>query len=176
MAVGLSGGFLEPLESTGIVLIEAAAAMIADLLPLSGPVDAPARRFNQLMAARYESIINFLKLHYCLSRRDEPFWRANADPTSIPEALRDLLDQWRHRPPSRFDFLIDVESFAFFNYQYVLYGMGFRTDLTGAGISRRDAETAARLFQRVRKFGERATADLPSNRAAIRQISESVLA
>jgi tryptophan halogenase len=41
--VGLSAGFLEPLESTGVVLIEAAVAMIAELFPHNGPVDAPAR-------------------------------------------------------------------------------------------------------------------------------------
>ncbi|MCH3005790.1 tryptophan 7-halogenase, partial [Listeria monocytogenes] len=86
VAVGLSGGFLEPLESTGVVLVEAAVAMIAELFPHTGPIDAPARRFNTLMAARYDRIITFLKLHYCLSRREEPFWRDNAAPDSIPEA------------------------------------------------------------------------------------------
>ena len=63
VAVGLAGGFLEPLESTGLVMIETAAAMIAEMLPLNGPVAAPARRFNELMSARYENIVNFLKLH-----------------------------------------------------------------------------------------------------------------
>ena len=126
VAVGLAGGFLEPLESTGLVLIEAAIGMIAELFPHNGPVDAPARRFNELMTARYDTIVNFLKLHYCLSRRTERFWRDNAAATSIPERLSDLLDQWRYRPPNRFDFTLDVESFAFFNYQYVLYGMGFK--------------------------------------------------
>ena len=45
---------------------------------------APARRFNELMAARYENIINFLKLHYCLEQaRPEPFWRDNANPAAV---------------------------------------------------------------------------------------------
>src|SRR3954454_22325535 len=52
VAVGLAAGFLEPLESTGVVLIEAAIGMIADMFPQNGPIDAPARRFNELMAAR----------------------------------------------------------------------------------------------------------------------------
>ena len=63
---------------SGIVLIEAAAAMIAELLPPSGAVDASAKRFNTLMTARFDNIVNFLKLHYCLSRRDEPFWRVRS--------------------------------------------------------------------------------------------------
>jgi len=171
VAVGLSGGFVEPLESTGVLLIEAAVAMIAELFPHNGPVDAPAKRFNQLIVGRYERIINFLKLHYCLSRRDEPFWRDNADPASIPEALQELLRQWRHRPPGRFDFLLDLESFAFFNYQYILYGMDFRTDLSGGRGDFPNVAAAEKLFARIRGFGERATEDLPTHRALIRAIN-----
>ena len=135
VAVGLSAGFREPLESTGRGLIEAAVGMIAGLFPHNGPIDAPARRFNELMNARFDNIVDFLKLHYCLSQRTEPFWRDNADPASISDRLRDLLDQWRFRPPNRFDFILDLESFAFFNYQYILYGMEFRTDLRAAATT-----------------------------------------
>jgi hypothetical protein len=170
IAVGLSGGFLEPLESTGVLMIEAAAAMIAELFPHYGPADGPARRFNALMAARYDSIVDFLKLHYCLSRREEPFWRDNADPASIPERLRDLLEQWRYRPPSRFDFVLDHESFAFFNYQYILYGMEFRTDLTPVREEFPHTREAQKIFARIRQFGDRAAQDLPTHRALIEQI------
>ncbi|WP_296613477.1 tryptophan halogenase family protein [Sphingomonas sp.] len=171
VAVGMAAGFLEPLESTGIVLIEAAAAMIAELLPPSGPVDASADRFNALMAARFDNIVNFLKLHYCLSRRDEPFWRDNADLASIPDALAAMLDRWRSRPPSRFDFTLDVETFAYFNYQYILYGMGFRTEPPSGGAA--DTHRAANAFARIRHFGDQAVDDLPSHRELIRQINES---
>jgi tryptophan halogenase len=173
VAVGLSGGFLEPLESTGVVLIEAAVGMIAELFPHHGPADLPARRFNELMTARYVTIVNFLKLHYCLSQRPEPFWRDNADPATIPERLRDLLDQWRYRPPSRFDFMIDVESFAFFNYQYILYGMGFRTDLSAGRLDFPDTAEAERLFARIKGYGERATLDLPMHRTLVEQLAQS---
>ncbi len=172
VAVGLSGGFLEPLESTGVVLIEAAIGMIAELFPHNGPIDAPARRFNELMSARYDNIVNVLKLHYCLSQREEPFWRENADPASIPDRLQDLLDQWRYRPPNRFDFILDLESFAFFNYQYILYGMEFKTDLSGGRKDFPNVRAAERLFARIKSFSERATEDLPEHRALIRQINE----
>ncbi|MCW3835888.1 tryptophan halogenase family protein [Sphingomonas canadensis] len=171
VAVGLSGGFLEPLESTGVVLIEAAVRMIAELFPHNGPADAPARRFNELITARFQNIAAFLKLHYCLSRREEPFWRDNADPASIPERLRELLDQWRYRPPGRFDFILDLESFAFFNYQYILYGMEFKTDLSPVRNEFPNVAEAERLFARIGKFGERAAQDLPSHRELIRQIN-----
>jgi len=171
VAVGLSAGFLEPLEATGLVLIEAAVGMIAEMLPHSGPIHAPARRFNELMTARFENIITFLKLHYCLSRREEPFWRDNAAPASIPERLAGLLEEWRLRPPGRFDFVLDTETFAFFNYQYILYGMGFATDL-GAGRSDfPQVDEANRLFAKIQRFADRAVADLPGHRALIQQIN-----
>jgi glycine/D-amino acid oxidase-like deaminating enzyme len=171
VSVGLSAGFLEPLEATGLVLIEAAVGMIAELFPHHGPIDAPARRFNTLMAARFDNIVKFLKLHYCLSRRDEPFWCDNRDPASIPEELQDLLDQWRYRPPGRFDFILDVESFAFFNYQYILYGMEFKTDLSAGRSDFPKVAAAQKLFERIRAFGERAARDLPPHRALISQIT-----
>ena len=172
VAVGLAGGFLEPLESTGVVLIEVAVSMIAELFPHSGPVDAPAARFNQLIVQRYDNIINFLKLHYCLSQRTEPFWRDNTRAATIPERLRDLLDQWKFRPPGRYDFVLDLESFAFFNYQYILYGMGFRTDLTDVRDHYPSVEQADKIFARIRNFGERATLDLPPHRVLLQQIYE----
>lgn len=171
VAVGLSAGFLEPLESTGLVLIEAAVGMIAEMLPHSGPMDAPARRFNELMAQRFENIVHFLKLHYCLSRREEPFWRDNAAPASIPERLAELLEQWRVRPPSRFDFALDTETFAFFNYQFILYGMGFSTDLGAGRDDFPQVVEANKLFAKIQRFADRAVADLPSHRALIQQIN-----
>ncbi len=169
VAIGLSAGFLEPLESTGIVLIEVAVGMVAELFPHDGRWDAPAARFNRLMAQRYDNIVNFLKLHYCLSRRDEPFWRDNRVETSIPGGLRDLLEQWKVRPPGRFDFDLDLESFAFFNYQYILYGMGFETDLAAARGAYPDGDGAERQFARIRAFGDRAVRDLPLHRTSLRQ-------
>jgi glycine/D-amino acid oxidase-like deaminating enzyme len=166
VAVGMSGGFIEPLESTGIVVIEAAAAMIAEMFPFHGPVDASAGRFNALMTARYDNLVNFLKLHYCLSQREEPYWRDNADPASIPDTLQTMLERWRHRPPGRFDFSLDVETFAFFNYQYILYGMEFPAAYGRAGHAPPDP-----MFSRIRGFGDQAIRELPSHRDLVEAIN-----
>jgi len=171
VAVGLSAGFLEPLESTGLVLIEAAVGMIAEMLPHSGPMEAPARRFNELMVARFDNIVAFLKLHYALSKREEPFWRDNANPATIPQRLAELLEQWQVRPPGRFDFLLDTETFAFFNYQYILYGMGFSTDLSAGRDDFTQVAEADKLFAKIQRFADRALVDLPSHRSLIQQIN-----
>ena len=132
VAVGLSAGFFEPLESTGIMLIEVAAHLISEIFPWNGAMKPAADMFNRLMANRYDRIVDFLKLHYCLSDRSEPFWRDNADIASVPESLQEKLRMWRFRTPSRFDFIGDYETFLPISYQAVLYGIGFVTDLTAA--------------------------------------------
>jgi tryptophan halogenase len=169
VAVGLSGGFLEPLESTGIVLIEAAAYMLARNLPRQGGMEAAARQFNAAMTDRYLRAIDFIKLHYCLSQRtDNSFWTDNADPASIPESLQDHLAMWKHRPPNVFDFPNLHESFKYFNYQYILYGMGFET--TGrSGRPRAWRPGPGRL--RAGAGGRlRAAASLPDHRALLTEV------
>ncbi len=167
VAVGLSAGFLEPLESTGMVLIESAVNKIVEFFPFSGPADTSAHIFNDLMTRRYDTIIGFIKLHYCLSKREEPFWADNRKPETIPEHLRELLDLWKYRPPSRFDFVLDHESFAFFSYQYILYGMNFETDYEAARGSLQSGKLADQLFARIVSFGEQASKDLMPHRSLV---------
>ncbi|MFW2828897.1 tryptophan halogenase family protein [Sphingomonas sp. ID0503] len=169
VAVGLSAGFFEPLESTGIMLIEVACKMIGDFLvsPDRAARDAAARSFNRIMAGRFDRIVDFLKLHYCVTRRtDTAYWRDNADAASIPERLQDLLVQWRHRPPSRFDFIVDLETFLPASYQYILYGMGFETKLAQPQRYKESAQ-AASAFIRVAQAGAQASQHLPPHRALL---------
>ncbi|MDV6331613.1 tryptophan halogenase family protein [Asticcacaulis sp. 201] len=170
IGVGLSAGFLEPLESTGMVLIESAVNKIVEFFPFRGPLDASAHIFNEAMTKRYETIIGFIKLHYCLTKREEPFWRDNTRPDSIPPHLRDLLALWKFRPPSRFDFTLDNESFAFFSYQYILYGMNFETDYEAARGSLQHTDLANHLFARIVQFGDQASKDLVSHRQLINAV------
>lgn len=170
IAVGLSAGFFEPLESTGIMLIEVALRLIGELL-VPGPRaarEAAARQFNAHMAARFARIVRFLKLHYCITRRtDTAYWRDNADPASVPDDLRDLLEQWRHRPPSRFDFTVDLESFLPPSYQYILYGMGFDTQLAAGAARYPGAGEAREAFARVAAARGPAAANLPDHRTLL---------
>ena len=171
VAVGLSAGFFEPLESTGLMLIEVAAAMIAEFFPWSTNFEAAARLFNDRMEKRFARIVNFLKMHYCLSRRSEPFWRDNRRPAGIPDDLQCLLSAWGTRMPSHFDFVGDYETFPFFSYQYVLYGMGFRTDLEAARSRYAAFSVAAQEgFKQLRRLGQKAVGDLPPHRVLIERV------
>ncbi len=171
VAVGLAGGFLEPLESTGILLIEAAAYMLAAFFPRGGSFEPAADRYSMLMTRRYERIVDFVKMHYYLTQRtDSDFWRDNANARTATDSLLAQLEMWRYRPPGRFDFVFDYETFAPINYQFVLYGMEFKTDLARARGTYPRADFARAVIGRVRQASERAVASLPKHRDLLRRI------
>ena len=168
VAVGLSAGFLEPLESTGILLIETAAHLIADLLPRTGSLEPAARQFNRAMTERFQSAIDFLKLHYCLSnRRDSAFWIDNTHPDSIPDSLREKLELWRHKLPSEYDLTSVHESFRHINYAYILLGMGAGPDLSQDRARHPYEAEAKREFKRIQEAANRAVEALPDHRELI---------
>jgi hypothetical protein len=165
LAIGLSAGFVEPLEASAIVLIELSLEALADNFPVGrSDMALHARRFNALFRYRWDRIVEFLKLHYLLSEREEPYWRAHRDPASVPERLAELLRIWRDQPPSRYDLPQMDEVFPAASYQYVLYGMGFPAPPRRAGRPEA-ADGVARLFAQAEQRGRALAASLPSNRA-----------
>ena len=172
VAVGLSAGFVEPLEASGIGLIETAAYLIAYLFPHNGEMAPVARRFNDFMSARFERVIEFVKMHYCLSQRtDSSFWTDNTDAASLPPALAEKLAMWRCRPPNRLDFLTDLEMYQPASWQFVLYGMEFPTRLGGAAAAWPRAAEAQREFETIRRLASHAVADLPDHRSLVERMA-----
>jgi tryptophan halogenase len=93
VAVGLSGGFMEPLESTSIHLIQRAVLRILRLLPVGQrPDPADIAEFNEQQMTDMVQIRDFLILHYkATERRDSPFWRQCAG-MEVPETLAHRMD------------------------------------------------------------------------------------
>jgi tryptophan halogenase len=174
VAVGLAAGFLEPLESSAIVLIELSAKLIAEQMPVCREVmDIVAARFNDVNHYRWGRIIDFLKLHYVLTKRtDSEFWRDNLDPQSIPDRLKNLLQLWKYQSPWFFDEFDRLEEvFPAASYQYVLYGMGFRTEV-GPWDNTDTQSTASRLLRENAAMTQQLRSQLPKNRDLIRKIHE----
>ncbi|WP_420605822.1 tryptophan halogenase family protein [Novosphingopyxis sp.] len=172
LAIGLSAGFLEPLEASAIVLIELSLQMLLDNFPAdSGSLPIHAERFNRTFRYRWDRIVDFLKLHYVLSRRNEPYWRAHRDPASVPERVTDLLRLWRDQPPSVYDFPERDEVFPAASHQYVLYGM---SGPSPPGNMDEDAGVKE-MRQQMRQIDQRARAlasALPTNRAYLDALAE----
>jgi tryptophan halogenase len=107
-------------------------------------------------------------MHYCLTQRtDHAFWRDNADAASIPDTLRDKLSMWRGRPPHRMDFVADYEMYPTSSWQYVLYGMEFKTGQYGNSRTLHRYAEAQKEFQMIDQLSHRAMADLPSHRSLV---------
>lgn len=173
IAVGMSAGFIEPLEASALALVELSAAMIRDDMPPNRELmDIVARRFNERFRYRWDRVIDFLKLHYVLSKReDSDYWRDHRAPATIPERLQELLELWRYRAPSRLDFFQTEEIFPAASYQYVLYGMGFETRYQNAG-NRGDTEQAAlRHLEENARQTRKMLKGLPPNRDLLTQLA-----
>ncbi len=167
LAIGLSAGFLEPLEASAIVLVELSAEMLVMNLPMNrAAMDIEAKKFNALFTYRWARIIEFLKLHYVLSRRNEPFWRDNRDPETIPDQLQDNLTIWEYRSPSQYDFEQASEVFPAASYQYVLYGMGSKP-LAYPPQESVDLEVLKQKMQNVVRKQRSLAAGLPTNRVLL---------
>jgi tryptophan 7-halogenase len=176
LAIGLSAGFIEPLEASALALVELSAVMLSDQMPATREaMDIVARRFNDAFAYRWGRTIDFLKLHYVLSRRvgsdsDSDFWRDHRRPETCSTRLLEQLALWRHQPPSRYDFFRVDEVFPSASYQYVLYGMGFRPAPPATRRRGDDADRADGYFRETASLTAKMLAALPTNRDLIERV------
>ncbi len=171
VAVGLSAGFLEPIEASAIVMIENAANFIAKQFPANrASMSRLSERFNTTFTHHWERIVDFIKLHYVLSQRTEPFWLENRDASSITDRLQNDLDFWRHQPPWYDDFTHKDEVFPAASYQYVLYGMGYETQLAPYLMTNKDFGVASERILNLEKFKNKGLSQLKSNKDLLESI------
>ncbi len=95
VGLGLSTGFLEPLESTSIHLIQAGIARLLEMLPGRDPDPAMVRRYNRSMAAEFDAVRDFVILHFHATRRaDTPYWD-QVRTMAVPDTLADRIAEYR---------------------------------------------------------------------------------
>lgn len=127
IAIGLAGGFIEPLESTGIALIEMGIRCLIDHWPGYRPpeaLQAMKRGFNTHMSGLYQEILEFIVLHYRLSQRqDSAFWQDLAS-LGVPDRLASRLELWRYKVPSEMELKLQFDQiFGLSSYISVIRGM-----------------------------------------------------
>lgn len=172
LAVGLAGGFIEPLESTSIHFIQMAVRWFIDSFPDRDVNPALAENYNRLVEALYEEIRDFVVLHYRLSNRDDTaFWRAARSELALPDRLAAKLARWRTKLPSVLDVTNRLSLFSEWAYTYVLFGKNFYG--VGASLPIEDAigeqDYDAFLRETVRRQ-EDALARAPDHRALLTRL------
>lgn len=121
VAIGLSSGFVEPLEATSIYSIQSGIMRLLSLFPREGVNPTLIDRYNTQMVFDFERIRDFLILHYHATRRDDTaFWRQCRD-MSIPRELEDVIALFRDS--GRF-YRNGEEMFAEMSWVQVMLGQG----------------------------------------------------
>ncbi|WP_294061149.1 tryptophan halogenase family protein [Sphingomonas sp.] len=95
IAMGLSSGFIEPLESTSIHLFKIGVTRLISLFPFGGVTEAVAERYNAMSQGELEGIRDFIILHYHMNQRDDsPFWKSCRE-LEIPDSLAERIEAFR---------------------------------------------------------------------------------
>jgi len=100
VAIGLSGGFIEPLESTAIHMIEQSVRWLSSNWPEKTGSKSLRDHFNALNNRMYDEVRDFICLHYALGNRtDSQYWIDAREQLEIPDSLAANLERWKHRLP-----------------------------------------------------------------------------
>lgn len=125
LGVGLSSGFLEPLESTSIHLIQSAIVRLLKYFPHDRVKDSVVARYNHESRLEYEQVRDFLILHYTLNeKQNSDFWRQMQN-MELPDSLQRKLDVFREQGVLIRD---DHDLFAESSWLQVLIGQGWMPD------------------------------------------------
>ncbi|MBT8448636.1 MAG: tryptophan 7-halogenase [Gammaproteobacteria bacterium] len=180
VAIGLSSGFIDPLEATAMVLIEMSARFLTENLPADkAQLPQLETKFNERFTAHWSSIMDFIKLHYVLSQRDDSdYWRDHRKLETMPVSLAKALELWQSRPPWHADVTMAEEMFPPASYQYILYGMGFKSE---SGLAKRrnanaESKYLSEMQQRMTQEQQKFITHLPSNRHLLHNIKQNWLA
>jgi len=151
LAIGLSSGFIEPLESTAIHMIDMASRYLFAYFPDMDFDEKLLASYNRASENLYDEIRDFIVLHYCLSNRsDSDYWIAGREDMEIPDRLAENIDIWKYTLPGKNDFVTD-NFFTQWNYAVILFGKGFYPKdhffPVSAGLQEDDWKTYIREFR-----------------------------
>jgi len=171
LAVGLSQGFIEPLEATALLFIQQTAAVFVDFLEQGDLSETAQARFNAQVNEHFEGTRDYIVTHYKTnSRTDTEYWRANAANRNISEPLKQLLNLWMSgnsiAPAVRKQSL--GRGYPVFSWYSIMSGMGIFPD---AGALR-PAAAADKTFgiAEIDNLLERSAANYKDHREVLNSI------
>ena len=164
IAIGLSGGFMEPLESTSIHLIQRAVLRLIRMLPLHRISARDITEFNNQQNQDMLQIRDFLILHYVVTeRRDSPFWRYCAR-MPIPDTLAHRIGLFRETGRV---FRANDELFAENSWVQVMMGQGITPQAYHPIAAKLSDDELQRLLAAIRDNVSTTTASLPEHAAYV---------
>ncbi len=166
VAVGLAGGFLEPLESTSIYLIQRAVIRLVQLFPGAGIAAADVDEFNQQTRADIEHIRDFIVLHFHVTnRRDAPYWQASSS-LVVPATLQHRIELFRDTGRV---FRAAGELFSENSWVQVMLGQGLVPQQHHAVANLMSDAELSRFLSGIRSSVDRAVAQMPAHQAYVQR-------
>jgi tryptophan 7-halogenase len=160
VCMGLASGFVEPLESTAIHIIQVSIQRLILLFPHLGDCEERRREFNRASIAEYEFIRDFIILHYhANNRRGEPFWDACRN-MSLPDSLRHKIELFRETAGI---FCSSEDLFQLTSWLQVLWGQGVRPKATHPFVEAIAPQDRAGYLRDLRGLLAQAAQQLPGH-------------
>ena len=160
VALGLAAGFVEPLESTSIQLIIDGVGRLIENLPDRDFAPHLADEYNRKIGFQYESIRDFIVMHYKLTRRtDSEFWRYCAA-MPIPDTLHHQIELFRSSGRVA---IVDRDGFAEPSFISILFGLGVTPQTWDPFIDRIDEQALRAHFARLRSAIAGTVAAMPDH-------------
>jgi tryptophan halogenase len=170
VAVGLASGFLEPLESTSIHLIQRNTMRMLRMFPHDRVVQADIDEFNRQARYDIETIRDFIILHYCVTnRKDTPFWRYCRS-MEIPDSLAHRIRLFRETGRV---FRLEGELFAENSWIQVMLGQGILPEQYHPVVDVMDDEELSRFLGEIKSNVAKTVSQLPDHEAYVEQYCSS---
>lgn len=171
VAVGLSQGFIEPLEATALMFVQITASMLVEVLEKGDLGPSSQDQFNEALRVRFENTRDYIVAHYKTnSRTDTDYWRENAENMHLSESLQGVLMTWMSRKPlapglkaGRFG-----QAYPIMSWYALLAGMGIFPD--AQDLQPPTAHQARHRLDTVDDFVARSALNFPDHRELLANI------
>lgn len=172
VAIGLASGFLEPLESTSIYLIQVGIYKLLELLPISSDFELDAKEFNRMVSDEYEKIRDFIILHYHLNNRAEGFWQQTAT-MNIPDSLQHKMEVFKESAS-----VVEYDAGLFMppSWLAVYFGQGLFPEKIDSRIEQISTHELLPLVQKIPEHLRHLVKKMPSHTAALHALSSGKMA
>jgi tryptophan 7-halogenase len=159
VSLGLAAGFMEPLESTSIHMVQAGISKLLALFPDMSFASNERDEYNRLTALQWEQTRDFLICHYKLNQRDEPFWKHCAT-MDVPASLARKMSLFKGRGRL---FRYEDELFSDASWTAVMMGQGLMPDSHEPLAEALNAQEVADMVSRMAKLFDQAAQQMPTH-------------
>ncbi len=162
VAIGLSSGFVEPLESTGIFFIQHGIEELVNHFPGAVCDEETIKSYNRVVGDCIDGVRDFLILHYrTTDRADTEFWRATKS-VQVSADLKDRLELWKKRLPNPRNINPNFHGFEAYSYSVMLLGLNYRPQTSLPALDHLEQEKALHAFRLLREKAQSLVSTLPS--------------